>query len=110
MISDNEKYWKDYTDFIESVESLTGFSPASLLEIYQELVTKLDNGKEYYESYAYEEDIFIRKQIQEIIEYPSLSNNILFEEFRDKIEKLDSEFKKHIENNNDLKWWEKLNF
>ena len=88
MISNNEKYWKDYTIFIEIVESTTHFSPANLLKNYQELIAELDSGKEYYEDewdYEYEEDMYIRKQIQRVIENPNLSNNILFEEFQNKI-------------------------
>ena len=113
MDSKNEKYWKDYTIFIEIVESTTQFSPADLMRNYQELISELANGNEYCQDewdYEFDEDMYIRKQIQKVIENPNLLNNSLFKEFRDKIETLDFEFKKHIENENESNWWEKPKF
>ena len=107
MPKDDTKYWNDYSIFIETVENITGFSPSDLLQRYEELISELSEGKENYLEwqYEFENDKLIRNKIQRIIENPKLSSNTLLNAFRDKIEILDLEFKKYIENANDKKWW-----
>ena len=102
------KYWDDYSNFIKTVENITGFSPSDLLQRYEELISELSNGEENYVEwqYEFEYDKFTRSEIQKVIENPNLLSNVLLKAFREKIEILDLEFKKYIENANDQKWWE----
>ena len=108
MPKDDTKYWNDYSIFIETVENITGFSPSDLLKRYEELISELSEGEENYLEWQYESEYnkFTRKEIQRVIENPNLSSNVLLKAFREKIDILDLEFKKYIENANDLKWWE----
>ncbi|MCB9056390.1 MAG: hypothetical protein H6549_11065 [Chitinophagales bacterium] len=102
------KYWKDYTEFINEVEKLTEFSPADLLTRYKELIKELNNAdEEYYFEWQYEfdDDLWTRQRIQKVIDYKQISENILLRDFKEQIELMDSELKKHIQNSGQTDWW-----
>ncbi|RZS93247.1 hypothetical protein [Aquimarina brevivitae] len=51
----DQKYWKDYTEFIQEVENLTNLSPAALLLRYEELIAELnDEEEDYFLEWKYE--------------------------------------------------------
>jgi len=107
-IKKDEKYWKDYTKFINEVENLTKVSPAALLSHYKMLVELLNDADEkcpfeWEFELAYE--TWIRHDIQKVIDHKPLLENVLFKYFKVQIEILDSEFKKHILNFDQADWW-----
>lgn len=107
-IKKNEKYWKNYTEFINEVEKLTELSPADLLSRYNILIEELnDTDEDYYLEWKYElsYDVWVRKKIQSIIEHKPIEKNILLKEFKEQIEIMDSELKKHTLNSDQTDWW-----
>ncbi len=67
----DEKYWKDYTEFIKEVENLTELSPAELLSQYEILIAELNDIEEedYLEwQYEFDFDLWTRKKIQNVIQ------------------------------------------
>ncbi|MAQ75450.1 MAG: hypothetical protein CL613_03855 [Aquimarina sp.] len=51
----DQKYWKDYTEFIQEVENLTNLSPSALLLRYEELIAELnDEEEDYFLEWKYE--------------------------------------------------------
>ena len=106
----DEKYWKDYTEFIEEVEILTELSPADLLSQYEILIAELNdiNEEDYLEwQYEFDYDLWTRQKIQNVIEHKPISENILLKHFKGKINELDLELKKYILNSNQIDWWNK---
>lgn len=104
----DEKYWTDYTEFINEVEKLTGVSPATLLSQYKVLIEELNDIEEdFYLEWKYEldYDFWTRQKIQKIIDHNSISDNILLTDFKKEIYNLDSELKKHLLNSDQLDWW-----
>ncbi len=104
----DEKYWKDYTEFIKEVENLTELSPAELLSQYEILIAELNDIEEedYLEwQYEFDFDLWTRKKIQNVIDHKPISENILLNEFKEKINEMDSELKKHILNSDQIDWW-----
>ncbi|MBU2928838.1 hypothetical protein [Winogradskyella psychrotolerans] len=104
----DEKYWKDYTEFIKEVENLTEFSPADLLSQYEILIAELNDIEEedYLEwQYEFDYDLWTRQKIQNVIDHKPISENILLNQFKEKINELDSELKKHILNSDQIDWW-----
>ena len=106
-----EKYWKDYTEFINEVEKLVELSPANLLSRYKMLIEELnDTDEDFYLEWKYEldYDLWTRQKIQKVIEHQLISDNILLKEFKEQIEKMDSELKKHILNSDRSDWWNNI--
>ena len=104
----DQKYWKDYTEFINKVEKLTELSPADLLSRYKMLIEELkDADEDYYLEWQYEldYDLWTRQKIQKVIEHELISKNIFFKDFKEQIEKMDSELKKYILNLDQIDWW-----
>ena len=104
----DEKYWKDYTEFIKEVENLTELSPANLLSQYEILIAELNDieEKDYLEwQYEFDYDLWTRQKIQNVIDHKPISENILLNQFKEKINRLDSELKKHILNSDQIDWW-----
>ena len=107
----DEKYWKDYTEFINEVEKLTELSPENLLSLYKKLIEELNEADEdYYLECKYEldYDLCIRQKIQKVIDHKLISENVLLKDFKEQIEKLDSELKKHILNSDQSDWWSNI--
>lgn len=104
----DEKYWKDYTEFIEEVEKLTRLSPADLLSQYEILISELRDIEEAYYlewQYEFDFDLWTRQEIQNVINHKPISENILLKQFKEKINELDSDLKKHILNSDQIDWW-----
>ncbi|GAA0734219.1 hypothetical protein GCM10009430_49130 [Aquimarina litoralis] len=104
----DEKYWTDYTEFLNEVEKLIELSPSDLLSRYKILIEELNDADEdYYLEWKYEldYDLWTRKKIQKVIEYKPIEKNILLKEFKEQIEIMDSELKKHILNSDQTDWW-----
>jgi hypothetical protein len=107
-IEKDEKYWKDYTDFINEVEKLTELSPAELLFRYKTLIEELNDPDEnYYLEWQYDldYDLWTRQLIQKVIDHNVISENILLKSFKEQIEYMDSELKKHVLNFEQIDWW-----
>jgi len=107
-IEKDEKYWKDYTKFINEVEKLTELSPTDLLSRYKTLIEELNDADEdYYLEWQYELDfdLWTRKKIQKVIDHKPISKNVLLKGFKEQIESMDSELKKHILNFDETDWW-----
>lgn len=88
----NEKYWSDYTTFLNKVQTLWRYSPADLIEFYTHFVVALENNEiDNYTFYEYEldNDFYHRTVIQEIIDSLDLKGNQLRDEFEVKILELD---------------------
>lgn len=95
----NDKYWSDYTAFLNTVQTLWQHTPANLLEFYTDLVVALENEEDtnytFFE-FEYENDFNYRMIIQEIIDSPDLKNNLLKGEFEVKISELDKRMIKFL--------------
>lgn len=107
----DEKYWKDYTEFIDEVEKLTELSPADLLSRYKILIEELNDANEdYYLEWHYEldYDLWTRQKIQKVIDHKLISKNVLLKDFKEQIERMDSELKKHILNSDQIDWWNNI--
>ncbi|AWA31135.1 hypothetical protein HYN48_14115 [Flavobacterium magnum] len=104
------KYSIDYSTFIKNVENITGLSPADLLHSYEEFISGLneyENVENYSEwQYEFDYDAYIRIEIEKVVSNVELSNNTFLKQFKDKVELLDSQFKKFLKNGDDDKWWE----
>jgi hypothetical protein len=110
-IEKDEKYWKDYTEFINEVEKLTELSPADLLSRYKMLIEELnDADDEYYLEWQYELDynLWTRKIIQKVIDHELISENILLKSFKEQIDKMDSELKKYVLDSGQIDWWNNI--
>ncbi|NOU59611.1 hypothetical protein [Marinifilum caeruleilacunae] len=95
-IKKDEKYWQDYTEFINEVEKLTELSPVDLLSRYKELIEELiETDKEYYLEWKYEldYDLWTRQKIQKVLDNNLISENILLKDFKAQILELDTELK-----------------
>jgi hypothetical protein len=107
----DEKYWKDYTEFINEVEKLTELSPADLLSRYKMLIEEMNDADEdYYLEWQYElgYDFWTRQKIQKVIDHKLISDNVLLKEFMEQIEKMDLELKKHILNSDQNDLWNNI--
>jgi len=107
-IEKDEKYWKDYTEFLTEVKKITQLSPADLLLSYKLLIEELNNINEnYYLDWQYEldYDLCIRQEIQKIIDHKLISENALLREFEIQIKNMDLDFKKFILNPKKNDWW-----
>lgn len=114
-IEKDERYWKDYTEFINRVEKLTGLSPSELLSRYKLLIEELnDVDEDYYLEWKYEfdDDLWTRQKIQNVIDHKPISKNVLLKDFKTQTGNLDSEIKKHVLNFEEADWWKnpKLKF
>lgn len=110
-IKKDKKYWEDYTEFINQVEKLTDFSPSDLLSRYETLSEELkDVNQDFYLEWRYEidYDLITRHKIEKVINHRQISENILLQEFKQKIESLDLEIKKHILNSDQKDWWKNI--
>ena len=106
-----DKYWNDYTEFIKLAEAVTGLSPSDLIDRYQSLINELETKK--YLEWIYEnmeEEPMIIK-IHKLINHDSLKNNILKNEFKEKIDELDIRMKKFLipSISNNENWWIEFN-
>ena len=107
ILENKEKYWSDYTKFIELAETSTGLSPADLLERYEILISELESN--LYFEWIYEntgEEPTITK-IHNLLSNELFKNNILRNEFHQKIGDLDTRMKKFLiaSSLNDENWW-----
>ena len=110
-IEKDEKYWKDYTEFINEVEKLTKFSPADLLSQYKILIEELNDADEYYYlewQYELDNDLWTRQNIQKVIDHKLISDNVLLIGFKEQIKQMDFELKKHILNSDQTDWWNNI--
>ena len=106
-MKNQDKYWTDYTEFIKLSETITGLSPANLIDRYQTLINELET-KNYLE-WIYEnmEDEFTITKIHKLLGQESLKDNILKNEFKEKTNALDSRMKRFLIPSivNDENWW-----
>lgn len=110
-IEKDKKYWEDYTEFINQVEKLTDLSPSDLLSRYETLSKELnDVNEDFYLEWKYEidYDLITRQKIEQVINHKPISESILLLEFKQKIESLDLEIKKHILNSDQKDWWKNI--
>jgi hypothetical protein len=112
-MTNNEKYWSDYTDFLRAVSHLTKSSPADLLESYADLVESLETKT--FENYMLSEyeadnDLYFRTIIQHILNSKEIADNLLFLEFKSKIIVLDKRIKPFLENEcaSRTDWYKKI--
>lgn len=88
----DEKYWNDYSLFIQRVEEITRQSPSNLLEHYISLVEELEQmpGGDGIE-WVYEEflDENVRQLIQKALDDNKVANNILLLEFSKQVSEID---------------------
>ena len=106
-----EKYWKDYMEFINEVDKLTELSPSDLLCQYKELIEELNDADEdYFLEWKYEldNDLWTRQKIQKVIDHKLISENVLLKGFKEQIEQMDLELKKHIINSDQTDWWNNI--
>ena len=104
-----DKYWTDYTIFIDTVEGLTKYNPAEILERYTILVRELEHGddQDFLEwQYESETDGYTRTKIQSVLDCEILNGNLLLDEFQKKIDVLDKKLEKFLKANdyNDDTW------
>ena len=93
------------------MEKLTELSPAELLPRYKILIEELDDANEdYYLEWQYEldYDLWTRQKIQKVIDHKLISENVLLKEFKEQIDKMDSELKKYILNHDQIDWWNNI--
>jgi hypothetical protein len=91
-----DKYWSDYTTFLETVSRLTKLSPADLLDFYTEFVESLETkNADSYTRFEYEvdNDFYFRTVIQTILDTREIAGNLLLQEFKNKINSLDKRIK-----------------
>lgn len=104
-----DKYWKDYTQFIQTTEKLAGLSPADLLSLYETLIEELENPDRDIFEWIYENanEKYTRTKIQLILDSDDLKDNMLKNEFLEKIKALDRRIQKFlkIEYVNDKEIW-----
>ena len=108
-----DKYWIDYNNFIQKVESLTQQSPSYLLNRYTELILSLEksNGKDLQEfEFELSYESWARVEIQKVFEEETLTENQLFKVFLKNINELDMRMEKYLENYGENKWWENPKF
>jgi len=90
----DEKYWKDYTQFIKLSEETTGKSPADLLEHYKTLVEELEHDN-YQLEWQYEESENQKtfQNIHQLLHIEELKSNLLKQYFENEITMLDERIK-----------------
>ena len=106
-MENQEKYWTDYTEFIRVAESTTGLSPSDLIEQYRTLVNELETKDCLEWIYETMEDEFTITKIHKLLNHELLKQNILRNEFMEKIHELDIRIRNFLipSVSNDENWW-----
>ena len=106
-MENQDKYWTDYTEFIKVAETFTGLSPADLIDKYQILIDELEINEYLEWIYENTEDEFTITKVHKLLNQESLKDNILKDEFEEKIKELDSRMKRFLIPSiaNDENWW-----
>jgi hypothetical protein len=106
-MENNDKYWSDYTTFINAAEEHTGLSPSNLIDRYKILIEELETDN--YLEWIYEEmqNEYTVKQIHQLINMDLLRENILNSAFAKEVNLLDERFKVFLKGvrKNDDSWW-----
>ncbi|MGZ8522792.1 MAG: hypothetical protein ACXWV1_00115 [Chitinophagaceae bacterium] len=106
-MENQETYWSDYTEFISLAEAVTGLSPSELIERYEILITELETNNQLEWIYENMQDEFTIVKIHQLINHERLKDNILKNEFKEKIRELDARMKKFLipSISNNENWW-----
>ncbi|BDD12081.1 hypothetical protein FUAX_45130 (plasmid) [Fulvitalea axinellae] len=104
----DEKYWNDYSEFIKTVEGLSGISPSNLLLQYEGLLEDVKSWNIENQDickYELDYDFLIREDIQNVLNIESLKKNQFFLDFNKSVEEIDSKIKKYILFSDQQDWW-----
>lgn len=108
----DKKYWKDYIEFINNVEHLTGSNPGDLLSQYKEILATFISAEELFFKewqWEFEQVLWLRQKIQELFESSPFKNNLLFFEFKEEIQNVDIEIKNYVQSKLQDNWWDDKN-
>jgi hypothetical protein len=99
--------WNDYTEFIKLAETFTGLSPSGLIERYHTLISELETKTQLEWIFENMEDEFTITKIHNLLNHDLLKDNILKNEFGQKIHELDIRIKKFLipSISNNENWW-----
>ena len=106
-MENKEKYWSDYTVFIKIAEASTGLSPSDLIERYEILITELETKNQLEWIYENMQDEFTIVKIHQLINHELLEDNMVKNEFKEKIRELDIRMKKFLipSISSNENWW-----
>jgi hypothetical protein len=106
-VQSQEKYWNDYTEFIKLAEASTVLSPSDLIERYEMLIAELETKNQLEWIYENMQDEFTIVKAHKLINHELLKDNILKNEFKEKIRELDVRMKKFLSPSisNNENWW-----
>lgn len=106
----SDTYWQDYTRFIEVTEKISGLSPADLLSRYEILIEELEDTEKDIFEWIYENtsDKYTRAKIQLVLDSGDLKNNVLKNEFQEKINGLDTRMKRFLKDEYTKRNWKEI--